>query len=49
MITCSFRFGGGFYWKLLPECTTCLGRMVAAVLPTTTTEKQIKASLKPTE
>ena len=38
-----------FFWKLLPECTTCLGWVAAVVLPTIPREKLNQASLKPSD
>ena len=49
MITRSIRFGDCFYWKLPPECTTCLGQMAAAVQPNSPMEYRYQASLKPSE
>ena len=49
MITRSCLVCDCVYWKLLPEYTTCVGWMVAVVLPTSPTENQNEASLKPTE
>ena len=37
-----------FCWMLLPESTTCPGRMATVVLPTSPTENRNKESLKPT-
>ena len=48
MITRSCQFIECFYWKLLPEYTTCLGWMAEVILPTSTTENRNQASLKPT-
>ena len=49
MVTRSCQFGDCFYWKLLPEYTTCLGWMAAVVLPTGPRENRIQPSLKPNE
>ena len=38
-----------YYWKLLPEYTTCLGWMTALVPPTSPKENRNQESLKPTE
>ena len=51
MIACSYRFSDCFYWKFLPEDTTCLGWMAAVLLPTSsrTTENRNQALLEPIE
>ena len=45
MITRSCLFGDSFYWKQLPEYTTCLGLMAAVVLPSSSMENQNQISL----
>ena len=49
MITRSGQFDYCFYWKLLPEHTTCLGCMAPVVLLTSPMENKNQTSLNPTE